>query len=200
MSTFNHICLDLETLGLEPGRVLRSIGAVRFNLSGEIGDTFYRNIDKDSCLDAGLTIDPATAQWWARQSPQARAALEVDPRPLAEVIGDFNIWFGVRSETRVWAQGAAFDPAMWEAAVKAAGYVVVPWKFHALRDTRTIYDVFNFDIRDVPRDGVYHSALDDALYQVRCVVTALSKGRPGFAYAAQWAEATPEPAEEDAFS
>lgn len=198
MTGFPHLMLDLETWGTAPGSALRSIGAVFFDLSGKTGETFYRNIDKQSCLDAGLKIDKSTVEWWSRQSAAAQRALEDNPRPLKEVIVDFHAWAGRNSGVRVWAHGAAFDPVLWEAAIKAAGFVSTPWKFWNTRDTRTVYEVFDFDIRDLPRDGTYHNALDDALYQVRCVVTALSKGRAGFPFANQWAEATPDA--EDPFS
>lgn len=167
--------LDLETFGTKPGSVLRSIGAVVFDLSGNMGEEFYYNIDQGTCQAAGLTVDANTAQWWSRQSKEARDALLVDPRPLPWVVADFHGWFVANAGmgARVWAQGANFDPAMWEAAALAVNNPV-PWKFYNVRDTRTAYDIANLNTSSVPRSGTYHNALDDAKHQVRCVAKAIS--------------------------
>ena len=171
-----HVMLDLETFGLAPGVAIRSIGAVEFELDGTTGKTCYANISRQSCVDAGLTIDPNTEAWWAKQSKAAQDALLVDPQPLKLVAASFAGWFAARNAVCLWGHGAAFDPVVWEAASKAVG-VAVPWKFWNVRDTRTVFDLFDFDIRDIGRDGTYHNALDDAVYQVKCVAAALKKGR-----------------------
>ena len=99
-----HVMLDLETLGTKPGCVIRSIGAVVFTLDGVLGAQFYANIDKQSCVDAGLTVDPATEAWWAGQSQEARDALLVNPRPLADIVGEFRAWYEINGGTNVWSQ------------------------------------------------------------------------------------------------
>ena len=48
-----HAMLDLETWGTKPGSAIRSIGAALFTLDGNIGGTFYCNVDEQSCLDIG---------------------------------------------------------------------------------------------------------------------------------------------------
>jgi hypothetical protein len=66
-----HVMLDLETWGTSPGSALRSVGAVTFSPYGEPGFTeaaFYANIDRHSCVLAGMTIDPAIVDWWSRQA------------------------------------------------------------------------------------------------------------------------------------
>ncbi|MGO3930827.1 3'-5' exonuclease [Rhodopseudomonas pseudopalustris] len=168
--------IDLETFGTRPGCVIRSIGAVQFDLDGNTGATFYRNISKQSCLDVGLVVDPATERWWAEQAPAAQRALSNDQRPLREVAEEFRAWFTANAEF-AWGHGASFDPPLWEAACVAAK-ALVPWKFWNVRDTRTVYHVFNFETRDLRRRGVHHNALDDAIYQVDCVAAALKKGLP----------------------
>ena len=177
-----HVMLDLETFGTRAGCVVRSIGAVQFDLNGAMSASFYANVDRASCEAVGLTIDPNTANWWAQQSKEAQAALLVDPKPLSDVATAFNEWFAKTGATHVWAHGAGFDAPIWEAASLAAKRPI-PWKFYNVRDTRTVYDLFDFDIRDIRRDGTYHNALDDAKYQVACVAAALRKGRPAAAAA-----------------
>jgi hypothetical protein len=170
-----HVMLDLETLGTRPGSVILSIGAVFFDLDGKTGETFYRNIDPQTCLDVGLTVDPQTKAWWMRQSDAARDALKIDRKSLAEVARDFASFFRAGGEF-VWAQGATFDPPLWEAAGLAVGRSA-PWRFWNARDTRTVYDICGFDYKSMPREGVFHNALDDCLTQVKAVAAALSKFR-----------------------
>ena len=58
------VMIDLETLGIQPGSVIRSIGAVVFDpVTNTLGSTFYQNICADSCKKAGLTTDPDTIKW-----------------------------------------------------------------------------------------------------------------------------------------
>lgn len=167
-----HIMLDLETFGTKPGSVLRSIGAVAFDLSGKTGVEFYRNISEQSCLDAGLTKDQSTVDWWAQQSPESQTALLIDPQPLPTVVAEFHRWFSVNG-VYVWSHGANFDEPLWQAASRAVGQTP-PWKFWNSRCTRTTYHIMNFDPRSVARQGTYHNALDDAKYQAQCVSIALN--------------------------
>jgi hypothetical protein len=173
-----HIMLDLETFGTKPGSVIRSIGAVAFESDGTMGSEFYANIDQKSCADAGLTVDVATAQWWSKQSKEARDALLVDPKSLNFVVADFHGWFIANAGIYVWAQGANFDPPLWEAAALAVGKHV-PWFFWNVRDTRTAYTIGNLNPASILRTGTYHNALDDAKHQVRCVAAAIAQARNG---------------------
>jgi hypothetical protein len=176
MTKTPNIMLDIETLGTTPGSALRSIGAVSFALTGEINAQFYVNIDRQSCLDAGLTVDPATEKWWSEQSKEARDAFLVDPQPLKHALREFDKWFRYQGASIVWAQGANFDPVLLEAAY-ARFDAKVPWRFYNVRDTRTVYDVFNFDTRDLQRKRIHHNALDDTIHQVALVAAAVRKGR-----------------------
>lgn len=168
------VMLDLETFGTRPGCVIRSIGAVFFDLKGNTGAEFYVNLDKQSCLDAGLFIDPATEAWWASQSKAARDALLTNPVPLADGLREFAAWFRQNGGVRVWSQGANFDEPLIQVAAHAAR-VPMPWKFWDSRCTRTFYEGCGFDPRTLPRAGTYHNALDDAKYQVACVQAARAK-------------------------
>lgn len=171
-----HVMLDLETWGTRPGSALRSIGAVAFTPEGAFASEFYRNVDKQSCLDVGLTLDPATVDWWSQQSLEANAALLKDPKPLATVVGEFHKFFQDQCGIYVWSHGANFDEPLWSAAARAAG-LSIPWKYWNARCTRTLYHATGFDPRSLPREGTHHNALDDAKYQARCVQAAFAKTR-----------------------
>lgn len=174
-----HIMFDLETFGTKPGSVLRSIGAAVFSLdTGDVGSTFYRNITRQSCEAAGLTVDPSTEAWWAKQSKEAQDALLVDQRPLGGVIDEFHDWFRANDGVQVWCQGANFDAVLWEAAIKARlPSAQTVWKFWNVRDTRTVYEIAGFNDKAVSRPGTYHNALDDSLHQIKCVTEALRQLR-----------------------
>lgn len=174
-----HIMLDLETFGTRPGSVIRSIGATAFDPTDPTVQypedfSFYRNIEHNSCLECGLTVDEATRKWWDQQSPEAIDKFMEDPQALPQVVLDFNAWFNRIGAEKVWSQGSNFDTVLWEAACAAAG-MRAPWKFFNTRDTRTVYDIASFNTGVVPREGVYHNALDDARHQARCVQYAIIK-------------------------
>lgn len=164
----HHVMLDLETWGVRPGCALRSIGAVEFDLEGMVGQTFYANIDDESCLQAGLTIDPATREWWSKQSAEVQQALIAGKEPLSVVVESFHRWFQEKGALYVWSQGGNFDEPLWAAAAKAVNSAL-PWKFWNTRCTRTAYHLANFDPPSMPRQGQHHNALDDAVFQVHCI-------------------------------
>jgi inhibitor of KinA sporulation pathway (predicted exonuclease) len=166
-----HAMLDLETFGTTPGSAIRSIGAATFSMDGGVGETFYRNIRDRSCWLAGLTVDMATYKWWQNQSEEARAAFNDDPRDLLEVVTDFHTWISQNVVKHIWCQGAGFDEPIWTAAAKAVGKSV-PWKFWDVRCTRTIYHLSGINQHEIKREGTHHSALDDALHQIKCVQLA----------------------------
>ncbi len=169
------VMLDFETWGTSPGSALRSIGAVEFELSGKMGREFYANFS-----DAGqshLRRDPDTVAWWAKQSAEAQSAfVKPEPQPFTPIALSFAKWFPTGAT--VWAQGANFDPMIWESACKPLG-IAAPWKFYDVRDTRTVYDLAGFDPRKIKRQGVFHNALDDCKHQVRCVAAAWSMLQTG---------------------
>lgn len=169
-----HCMLDLETWGTAPGSALRSIGAVVFDpATGKTGETFYRNITRESCEVAGLKVDPQTEKWWADQSEAARKALEPDQISLANALKLFSNWWGRVGGEYVWGHGAGFDPVLLECAFRAL-MLDAPWHFWNVRCCRTILALGN---RRPKRDGgTHHNALDDAIAQAVAVSAALKAG------------------------
>lgn len=170
-----HIMVDIETLGKHAGCIILSLGAVAFDPKdpNKAGETFYANIDPFDMQQYGFHTDPDTVEWWKGQSEEAKASLLVDRKPAVVVLKDFIQWFhSVRGE-QIWSQGASFDIPIIDCALKIYG-LTPPWKYWNVRDTRTAYDIFNFDPRSVKRVGTYHNALDDCQYQVQCVQRAFA--------------------------
>lgn len=151
------IMVDGETLGVKPGSVLLSWGAVAFDPLIRLGDRakghnfFYRNIDIMSCLTAGLKIEEDTVEWWRDQSAEAREAMREKQMTLFVAVKEFLAWAtSVRelkasidgtplekTELRFWAKGPIFDFGIFEAAARAVGEPV-PWRYYEPRDVRTI--------------------------------------------------------------
>lgn len=167
------IMVDLETWGTRPGSALRSIGAVTFDLaSGAVGDEFYANIDDASCESWGLTKDPATVQWWAEQSSEARDALAEAPQALPDALMRFANWWGEHAGTELWAYGPNFDEVLLGAAFKACS-IAAPWTYKQPRCARTMLALAGVEI---PRSkGVHHNAIDDARNQVAALHEAFTK-------------------------
>lgn len=167
-----HVMADLETWGTLPGSHLRSIGAVEFNPeTGQLGRRFYQNVAELPAY--GLTRDASTEKWWSEQSAEAVAALEPKQAILPVAMQRFAGWFcGLESDPsqiRIWGHGATFDPVLLESAFRAAE-IKCPWDHRAARDTRTLFDLVDFDKSTVPPIGTAHNALDDAVWQALAVI------------------------------
>lgn len=164
----DRVMVDIETLGLEPGAAVLSIGAVRFD-AGKLGETFQRSISLTSCQSNGLAIDAETLEWWLSQGDDAREQL-VGGDELADVLEAFAGWFGDADE--VWANSPSFDCAMLEAAYEQVG-LETPWDFWQERDFRTLKSLSIAP--EVDHDGVDHDALDDAKHQAHVAAATLKR-------------------------
>lgn len=165
-----HIMVDLETLGTAPGCVILSIGAVAFNPeSGGMEAEFQCNIVPATCEVFGLKSNPQTVAWWAEQSPEARAALEVDQIALSLALARFGDFYSDNGGTHLWGHGGNFDEPVLAAAYLATG-MTLPWKYSAARCTRTIYELAG--VQPDRGRGTHHNALDDARNQAAAVIEA----------------------------
>ena len=157
------IMLDLETLGNGPLAAIRAIGAVSFDRHGiDEACVFYVKVDLESCIAAGLQMDPNTVLWWLGQGDEARAEMIRDKGlPLAEALDYFDAFLAGR-QVRVWGNGAAFDNVILASAYRVLGKPA-PWKFYNDRCYRTMKSLC--PQVPMPRTGTQHNALDDARSQ-----------------------------------
>ena len=164
-----NVMLDLETLGTKPGCVILSIGAVSFNPNTGLGDTFYVEIYGKSCLEAGLTVDPDTADWWETREPRVKKLLERrgsagESTNLGKALSMFQAWFLDKGQNvQVWGNGADFDLPILSAAYQKCGFTNPPWQPYNGRCYRTLKNLYPGVKLD--RTGVHHNALDDARSQ-----------------------------------
>ena len=171
----SEIMLDLESLSTRPHAVILVIGAIKFR-RGETWsekpidlknrDCFYRRIKIDSCVNAGLHIDPQTEKWWSEQDEDVRYdALENPDRvTLKTALREFKDWFGGHHRTKIWGNGSGFDCTILGEAYKRCG-MEIPWKFWLERDLRTIMDLGDVRACDLPQYQK-HQALWDVYRQI----------------------------------
>lgn len=176
-----HVMLDLETLGTRPNSVIASIGAVFFNPSGDgihDEDCFYVRIDIESCVEAGLVMDPSTILWWLQQSQEARdSTFGGQKYPLEQALGQFSDFLRRSKDlknVRIWGNGSDFDNVILGSAYKALGYRP-PWSYGKNRCFRTVNSMLHPKGIIMPtRTGTHHNALDDAKYQARVLQAIVS--------------------------
>ena len=167
-----HVMVDIETLSVRPYAAILSIGAVAFTEADGVTDTFYINVDGQSCKDVGLHISKDTVAWWGKQSFGARQALTVDPKPITEAMSEFSRWFGNSRDTVIWGNGSAFDIsilAYWNTGLTIPWS---PWKVQCYRTILNLVGVSNAKIRATEND-THHNALDDAMSQTKTLLKIL---------------------------
>lgn len=172
-----HFMPDLETWGNAPGCAISAIAVVPFDEEG-LRTPFYRRIDLQSCMDAGLTVNASTIEWWMRQSDEARAE-QVAPEsriPLRQALDElddfFFGWEQLKSRRIMWGNDPSFDNAVLGIAYDVLG-LERPWQFRNNRCYRTIKECFPC-ISEPAREGTHHKALDDATHQARHVLDILT--------------------------
>jgi exodeoxyribonuclease VIII len=164
-----QIMNDLETMSVRSNAAICSIGAVKFTLQDGIVDTFYKTIDARTCKEVGLHFDKNTIKWWSEQNTEALKELTRNCSPLQDVLESYTEWYGNKS-LPTWGNGAAFDNVVIENAYFAIDRVR-PWKYWHDRCYRTVKELIV--VEPDPRDGIYHNALDDAVFQTKHLLKIL---------------------------
>ena len=167
-----HVMLDLETMSVMSNAAIVAIGAVAFDPDvGELGRTFYCNVDLDSSAGYGLHIHGETVMWWLERSEEARAALLDNRLPLDEALQKFSSYLHSLGEVCMWGNGATFDNVILSNAYRAVG-LARPWSYKNDRDVRTIEELGQGicnAAEEMERTGPHHHALDDAIHQAKYV-------------------------------
>lgn len=163
------IMVDIETLSTEPNAVILTVSAVKFNMKDDKNlDTFYYRIDRESCEKLGMHVDENTIKWWKNQKEEVRLeAFEEKNRfgikfvlmKLAEFVRDANC---------LWSHSPNFDYVILESAYKKCS-INVPWKFWQLRDTRTVYDLADVNLKEFSKPTESHNALYDCFNQIKAL-------------------------------
>lgn len=172
-----HMMIDIETLSTRSDATILSIGAVQFDLKGNVFSSFHEGVDISSCIERGLHIDGDTIRWWLGQSKENQERLLKLPcSSLGAVLKAFEECFILmdKENTYIWSHGSNFDIVILENAYKAIGQMPW-WKYSNVRDTRTLFDLANY--KYVAKGG--HDALEDAMNQAKAVAEAYQQLKRG---------------------
>lgn len=185
------VMLDLETLGLKPGSVVLTIGAVLFDhecAAPWVGqeERFHVRMDADIQHAVGLRTDPDTALWWLEQDRDAQQALldmnVVDARQALAMFADWlEALVGTPPEDQeyldveVWSNGANFDGVLLREVYDALG-LKCPWAWFNERcyrtERKTLKRLLGRAVvygSDPEFNGVQHDALHDAVHQASVI-------------------------------
>lgn len=171
----NDIMVDLETMATTADAAIISIGAVKFDLTGDaISDEgFYASISLQSNIDYGRMINEDTLKWWFKQGEEAQQVLHEPKQGIDDAFEAFAKWVD-RPDYRIWSNGANFDePILAHAFTQLR--MPIPWKFWNVRCVRTFKNLPGAKDVVVPRVGVHHNALADALTQAALVQAIYKK-------------------------
>lgn len=168
-----HITFDLETLGNSYNAPIVQIGAVKFEQSGVVTDTFECNINWNTLKKYEFEIDYSTVAWWMRQEEDAvKSVLNQEGAiDIKKALNKLRQWIGDLKEYNYWSH-ATFDAVILANACRKVGIdVFIP--FRQQRDIRTL----NFLVGkvEVKREGIAHTALDDAKFQANYISEMLKR-------------------------
>lgn len=169
----NHIMIDIETMGTEPGCAIISIAAIRFDLDGNIGASLsINNINLKSNISIGLKMEIDSVLWWMRQGESAKKILEqnLDGMSINQALLELSFFIKkvideYPTRYRIWAQSPRFDLAILSVAYTACD-LNKPWSYKHELDTRTI-NYLNPDIqRKHVYSGIHHDPYYDGINQI----------------------------------
>jgi hypothetical protein len=176
------VMLDLETFGNKHNPVLIQIAAVAFDLeTGEIFQEFNTLVSPQSCVQAGLTCNGDTIEWWLKQDEKVVKKVFVEAitsdKALPEALKDFSAFVENLKKTQnardvlIWGNGMLADNRWILAAFDACG-LKAPWMYWHDQDVRTLVSIgrrlVGFDPKkEMPFDGEPHNAIDDCKHQIK---------------------------------
>src|SRR6185437_15722245 len=172
----NHMMIDLETLSTSPRAVIVQLGCCVFDFdtgAAVPGSDFQANVSVDECLALGGEVHGSTVMWWLNQSEAARWSITEPPQALNVVLSWVTQIYDRYACEAVWSQGAAFDVVVVEHYYRALRREP-PWRYSAVRDTRTVYHLAESLGWLRPTVETAHTALADCVSQVAQVAGALS--------------------------
>ena len=157
-----HAMIDFETLSLAHNAALISCGIVLFNSKG-IHDSFYINI----APHAEQHVMQSTVDWWAKQSAEAKVALEHDKVEFSDAMKAISDY--LRQADILWANGATADIVWLESALSLAE-LENPVSYRGYRCYRTAMALK--PNAEWTQPTVAHNALEDAKAQALTLINA----------------------------
>lgn len=175
----HHFVLDLETESTKPNAAITSIGVVYLHIPASPLATpllyeFYQRTDSQ---DYGHQ-DPETLNWWAKQSPEARAEVDgsLPKLPLQKALvqlASFMDSFAPQEHRLIWGNGSSFDNVILASAYRAHN-LETPWDYWHDRDLRTLLATLPGAKATVDFIGIKHHALHDARHEACLLLKTLT--------------------------
>ncbi len=161
-----HVMVDIETLATSTNAVILSIGAVRFDPEGGLGDEFYINIDPSS--QRWREVDPDTVAWWASQGQAAQDKLTEEPVvPLRTALVEFKKF--VTPKDLLWSNGPTFDEMILRSAFEQLDGAF-PVGYYNSRCCRTEFALGKLLGVKKVKPELKHDALSDAIAQAQTII------------------------------
>lgn len=150
----NHIDItfDLETCATTANAAVMQVAAVEWDRQAtddpfryhNVESAFNEHVDLRSCVVDGFDFDPATVQWWSRQSDAAKEAVTGGlAEPIREVFERFVLWIqqtmrdANSDSVCLWCQGMDFDGAILRNICHKYD-IELPFRYQQFRDCRSI--------------------------------------------------------------
>lgn len=178
---YQHISLDIETLGLEPGCVVLSIGMTPFNTHyTEDFDTLLTRsqhwaIDRETTNE--YLVDLNTLAWHTKEPERAEHLkfLATCGRSLFTVLREVQDFVSKFSSPFIWANSPQFDCSILKYVFNREK-IDCPWDFRQERDLRTALHIANIQKSNARPDTFKpHQADHDAAFQAMQIQRAFSR-------------------------
>ncbi len=176
MQPFNHIMIDIETLGVSEDAVILAIAACNFNMNGEVGSSFFSKVGLEDNLVHGRKIDADTLRWWSKQRNDLRTILLSGSAFLEEALAELAIYMNsiVATTIRTVWSNRKLDFVVLEHAYRKAR-MDCPWGYWQERDVATISEL-KPEIKEeilLRWEGQAHNPVNDCLVQVKYLTDTL---------------------------
>lgn len=171
----DNLMIDVETLDNKVTSVITSISAIMFDIeTGEIGDKFRVNVDAQSCLDLGMTINYETLHWWLSTPEQVLVlkSFTIDMKHISHALFLLTQFIQDHepSNLKVWGNSNRFDLGILANAYRLCKKPY-PWKYNLERDVRTLVAFApQFKEKELALRPTTHDPTEDVLAQIRYVV------------------------------
>ena len=145
---FGNLMINLHTLGRYGTSAITSICAIEFNIeTGEMGQTFYTEIDIQSCINNGLIVDGEAIEWWVKQNKKVRTTISSgNGIYIDEVLYqfcDFLSRIGLK-DLQLWGNPSKFHIGNLESAFLSC-HLEIPWGSNCERDLHTLLKLTSED-------------------------------------------------------
>ena len=170
-----HCMIDIETLSTKAESVVLTIGALRFDPNSNVDPTegLHLYLDVDEQTAAGRSISEDTMAWWSEQAEEVREDVFREDGRTSILPALYQLSEFIGNADGVWAQGPTFDMIILE-NLYASFNLKAPWKYHRVRDSRTLFSVLGDPRGQFP---MAHNALVDCYHQAKGVQICMSQVR-----------------------